>query len=85
MQLARLPRIFLDRLTEALGGPGIWIRRDHCSGHFAGGDKTRKLEYPMAEAEATGADMVMTQGATRLTHARQTAAFAGRPGQREAE
>jgi L-cysteate sulfo-lyase len=45
-----------------------------------GGNKTRKLEFLMAEAELEGADMVMTQGATQSNHARQTAAFAAKMG-----
>ena len=90
MHLARFPRRFLahlptplerlDRLSEALDGPEIWIKRDDCTGMSTGGNKTRKLEFLMAEAEAKGADMVMTQGATQSNHARQTAAFAARMG-----
>ncbi|MEI2805313.1 MAG: D-cysteine desulfhydrase [Albidovulum sp.] len=90
MHLARFPRIFLahlptplerlDRLDRELGGPEIWIKRDDCTGLSTGGNKTRKLEFLMAEALAEGADMVMTQGATQSNHARQTAAFAARLG-----
>ncbi|MCB2134924.1 MAG: D-cysteine desulfhydrase [Rhodobacteraceae bacterium] len=90
MHLARFPRIFLahlptplerlDRLSKELGGPEIWIKRDDCTGLSTGGNKTRKLEFLMAEAEAMGADMVMTQGATQSNHARQTAAFAAKLG-----
>jgi L-cysteate sulfo-lyase len=90
MHLARFPRIFLahlptplerlDRLTRELGGPEIWIKRDDCTGLSTGGNKTRKLEFLMAEAEAMGADIVMTQGATQSNHARQTAAFAAKLG-----
>ncbi len=90
MHLARFPRIHLahlptplerlDRLTAALHGPEIWIKRDDCTGLSTGGNKTRKLEFLMAEALAQGADMVMTQGATQSNHARQTAAFAARLG-----
>src|SRR5690606_11481421 len=90
MHLARFPRIFLahlptplerlDRLSKALGGSEIWIKRDDCTGLSTGGNKTRKLEFLMAEAEATGADTVLTQGATQSNHARQTAAFAARMG-----
>lgn len=90
MHLARFPRIFLahlptplerlDRLSAALGGPEIWIKRDDCTGLSTGGNKTRKLEFLMAEAVAEGADMVITQGATQSNHARQTAAFAARIG-----
>jgi L-cysteate sulfo-lyase len=90
MHLARFPRRFiahlptplerLDRLTKELGGPEIWIKRDDCTGLSTGGNKTRKLEFLMAEAELAGADMVMTQGATQSNHARQTAAFAAKLG-----
>ena len=90
MHLARFPRVHLahlptplermDRLSEARGGPEIWIKRDDCTGLSTGGNKTRKLEFLMAEAQAEGADLVMTQGATQSNHARQTAAFAARLG-----
>ncbi|MBO6854137.1 MAG: D-cysteine desulfhydrase [Marivivens sp.] len=90
MHLARYPRRFLahlptplerlERLSAELGGPEIWIKRDDCTGMSTGGNKTRKLEFLMAEAELQGADMVMTQGATQSNHARQTAAFAAKMG-----
>ncbi|MDG4647506.1 D-cysteine desulfhydrase [Roseibacterium sp. SDUM158017] len=90
MNLARFPRRFLahlptplerlDRLSAELGGPDIWIKRDDCTGLSTGGNKTRKLEFLMAEAELQGADMVITQGATQSNHARQTAAFAAKLG-----
>jgi L-cysteate sulfo-lyase len=90
MHLARFPRVFLahlptpleklSRLSAELGGPEIWIKRDDCTGLSTGGNKTRKLEFLMAEAQAMGADMVMTQGATQSNHARQTAAFAAKLG-----
>lgn len=90
MHLARFPRRFIahlptplermDRLSKELGGPEIWIKRDDCTGLSTGGNKTRKLEFLMAEAELQGADMVMTQGATQSNHARQTAAFAAKMG-----
>jgi len=90
MHLARFPRLhfahlptpleFMPRLTAELGGPEIWIKRDDCTGLSTGGNKTRKLEFLMAEAEAQGAEMVMTQGATQSNHARQTAAFAAKLG-----
>ncbi|MGK0442672.1 MAG: L-cysteate sulfo-lyase [Pseudohongiellaceae bacterium] len=70
----------MDRLSEALGGPEIWIKRDDCTGLSTGGNKTRKLEFLMAEAQNQHADMVMTQGATQSNHARQTAAFAAKLG-----
>jgi L-cysteate sulfo-lyase len=90
MQLARLPRVRLGhfptplepmpRLSQALGGPELWIKRDDCTGLATGGNKTRKLEFLMAEALAEGADIVVTQGATQSNHARQTAAAAARLG-----
>jgi L-cysteate sulfo-lyase len=45
----------LDRLSRELGGPEIWIKRDDCTALSTGGNKTRKLEFLMAEAEAMGA------------------------------
>ena len=90
MHLARFPRVFLahlptplerlDRLSNELGGPEIWIKRDDCTGLSTGGNKTRKLEFLMAEAMAEGADIVLTQGATQSNHARQTAAAAAKLG-----
>ncbi len=90
MHLARFPRVHLahlptplerlDRLSAELGGPEIWIKRDDCTGLSTGGNKTRKLEFLMAEAQAMGADTVITQGATQSNHARQTAAFAAKLG-----
>ncbi len=90
MNLARFPRIrlahlptpleHLPNLSRALGGPEIWIKRDDCTGMSSGGNKTRKLEFLLAEARAQGADMVITQGATQSNHARQTAACAARIG-----
>jgi L-cysteate sulfo-lyase len=82
VQLAHLPTPLelLPRLSAALGGPEIWIKRDDCTGLSTGGNKTRKLEFLMAEAKAQGADLVMTQGATQSNHARQTAAAAARLG-----
>ncbi|TPW26741.1 D-cysteine desulfhydrase [Martelella alba] len=90
MHLARFPRLHLahlptplerlDRLSAELGGPEIWIKRDDCTGLSTGGNKTRKLEFLMAEAQAMKADIVMTQGATQSNHARQTAAAAARLG-----
>jgi len=90
MLLSRYPRRFLahlptplerlGRLTAELGGAEIWIKRDDCTGLSTGGNKTRKLEFLMAEAELQKADMVMTQGATQSNHVRQTAAFAAKMG-----
>src|SRR5690606_7661598 len=57
-----------------------WIKRDDCTGLSTGGNKTRKLEFLMAEALEQSAEVVITQGATQSNHARQTAAFAAKLG-----
>jgi L-cysteate sulfo-lyase len=90
MNLAKFPRIRcghfptplepLESLTKHLGGPKLWIKRDDCTGLSSGGNKTRKLEFLMAEAIAEKADTVVTQGATQSNHARQTAAIAAKLG-----
>ncbi len=90
MNLGRFPRLRLahlptplepmDRLGAHLGGPRLWIKRDDCTGLSTGGNKTRKLEFLMADAITQGADTVITQGATQSNHARQTAAAAARLG-----
>lgn len=92
MDIARFPRIRLGHfptpleplhnLTRLLGGPRLWIKRDDCTGLSTGGNKTRKLEFLMAEAQARDADVVITQGATQSNHARQTAAAAAKLGMR---
>lgn len=90
MHLSRFPRLHfahlptplepLKNLSEVLGGPNIWIKRDDCTGLAGGGNKTRKLEFLMADAVEQGADTVITQGATQSNHARQTAAIAAKLG-----
>ncbi len=70
----------MDRLSEMLGGPRLWVKRDDCTGLSSGGNKTRKLEYLMADAQAKGADTIITQGATQSNHARQTTAAAAKLG-----
>jgi L-cysteate sulfo-lyase len=62
-------------LSSELGGPALWVKRDDCTGLSTGGNKTRKLEYLLADALAKGADTVITQGAVQSNHARQTAAL----------
>lgn len=92
MHLSRFPRItlahlptpleHLPRLSERLGGPDIFIKRDDCTGLGTGGNKARKLEYLMGEALEVGADTVLTLGAVQSNHVRQTAAAACRLGLR---
>jgi L-cysteate sulfo-lyase len=92
MKLTHFPRVhithgptpleFMPRLTEALGGPRLYIKRDDCTGLGTGGNKTRKLEFLIADAVRHGADTIITQGATQSNHARQTVAIAARMGMR---
>jgi L-cysteate sulfo-lyase len=70
----------MPRISEHLGGPSLWIKRDDCTGLSSGGNKTRKLEFLMADAVARGANCVITQGATQSNHARQTCAAAAKLG-----
>ena len=72
----------MPRLSKLLGGPKLFIKRDDCTGLATGGNKTRKLEFLIADALEKGADTVITQGATQSNHARQTAAAAARMGMR---
>lgn len=78
VSLAHLPTPLehLPRLSEHLGGPDIYVKRDDCTGLASGGNKTRKLEYSMAAALEEGADTVVTVGAVQSNHVRQTAAAA---------
>jgi D-cysteine desulfhydrase len=68
------------RLTEALGGPDIYFKRDDLLGLAAGGNKTRKLEFLVADAIAQGADTLITCGAVQSNHCRLTLAAAVKEG-----
>src|SRR5258707_9443152 len=70
----------MARLSAHLGGPTLWIKRDDCTGLATGGNKTRKLEFLVADALAQGADTLITLGALQSNHARQTAAAAAKLG-----
>ncbi len=82
VSLAHLPTPLepMERLSAALGGPRLLVKRDDCTGLATGGNKARKLEYLMADALARGADTVLTVGAVQSNHARQSAAAAARLG-----
>jgi len=92
MHLSRFPRVslahlptpleHLPRLSEHLGGPQIWVKRDDCTGLATGGNKTRKLEFSMAAALESGADTIVTVGAYQSNHVRQAAAAACKLGLR---
>jgi len=66
--------------SKALGGPDIYIKRDDLLGLTAGGNKTRKLEFLVADALARGADTLITCGAVQSNHCRLTLAAAVKEG-----
>src|SRR5678809_134383 len=70
----------LPHLSEVLGGPQILIKRDDQTGLAFGGNKTRKLEFLVAEALEQGAKTLISGGALQSNHCRQTAAAAARFG-----
>src|SRR3990170_7567084 len=70
----------LPRLSKALGGPRILVKRDDQTGLAFGGNKTRKLEFLIAEAQEQGADVLISAGAIQSNHCRQTAAAAAKFG-----
>ena len=90
MHLARFPRRRytpfatplekLEHLSEHLGGPNLFIKRDDLLGLTAGGNKTRKLEFLVADALAQGADTLITVGAVQSNHCRLTLAAAVKEG-----
>ncbi len=91
-QIQRLPRFpladlptpihALERLSAHLGGPAILMKRDDMTGLALGGNKTRKLEFLVADALGMHADTLLTAGAAQSNHCRQTAAAAAKAGLR---
>lgn len=90
MQIGKLDRVplgtfptpiqELENLSEHLGGPRLFIKRDDLTGLGLGGNKLRKLEYAMAEALACGATTIITIGGPQSNHVRLTTAAANRLG-----
>ncbi len=90
MRLVELPRLPLatlptpleeaPRLTQALGGPRILLKRDDLTGLALGGNKVRKLEYLLAEALSQGADVLVTGAGPQSNHVRLAAAAARKVG-----
>jgi 1-aminocyclopropane-1-carboxylate deaminase len=73
----------LERLSEHLGGPTIWAKREDCNSGLAfGGNKMRKLEYLAADALAQGCDTLVSIGGVQSNHTRQVAAVAAHLGMR---
>jgi 1-aminocyclopropane-1-carboxylate deaminase len=89
-EFARQPLLFgpspvhpLERLTTWLGGAEVWAKREDCNSGLAfGGNKTRKLEYLVADALAQGCDTLVSIGGVQSNHTRQVAATAARVGMR---
>jgi D-cysteine desulfhydrase len=90
MNLAKFPRRrytagqtpleYLKRFSEAVGGPNIFVKRDDLLGLTAGGNKTRKLEFLVADALLQGADTLVTCGAVQSNHCRLTLSAAVKEG-----
>lgn len=90
MDLARFPRRRytegwtplerMEKLSRLLGGPDLYIKRDDLLGLAGGGNKTRKLEFLVADALEQGADTLITVGAVQSNHCRLTLAAAAREG-----
>jgi D-cysteine desulfhydrase len=90
MDLSRFPRRSytpgatplepMPNLSRALGGPEIWVKRDDMLGLAPGGNKTRKLEFLVADALEKGADTLVTCGAPQSNHCRITLAAAVKEG-----
>ncbi len=82
VRFAHLPTPIEDlpRLSAVLKGPRILVKRDDQTGLAFGGNKTRKLEFLIAEAQEMGADMLISAGAMQSNHCRQTAAAAAKFG-----
>ena len=82
VRIAHLPTPIeeLPRLSAELGGPRILVKRDDQTGLAFGGNKTRKLEFLVAEAQQQGAKLLISAGAAQSNHCRQTAAAAARFG-----
>jgi D-cysteine desulfhydrase len=90
MDLSRFPRRrytqgatpieHLPNLSRALGGPNIFLKRDDMLGLFPGGNKTRKLEFLVADALAQGCDTLITCGAVQSNHCRITLSAAAKEG-----
>lgn len=89
-RIGRLPRVklghlptpleFCPRLSEAVGGPEIFIKRDDCTGLAFGGNKTRQLEFTIAQGLERGADVLIGGAGSQSNHCRQLSAAAAKLG-----
>ncbi len=76
----KTPLQLLPRLSKVLGGPKIWVKRDDLTENGAGGNKIRKLEFVLAEAQTQKADVLITCGGIQSNHCRATALLGARLG-----
>jgi D-cysteine desulfhydrase len=72
----------MKRLSDYLGGPALLVKRDDQTGLGLGGNKTRKLEFLLADALEQECEVLLTAGAAQSNHCRQTAAAAAKAGLR---
>jgi 1-aminocyclopropane-1-carboxylate deaminase/D-cysteine desulfhydrase-like pyridoxal-dependent ACC family enzyme len=84
LPLAHLPTPLesLPRLSAALGGPRLWVKRDDCTGLALGGNKARKAEYLLGAAQAAGATVILTTAGVHSNYLRMMAAGARKAGMR---
>ncbi len=84
VKLAHLPTPFMlmERLSEELGGPRVWIKRDDLTESAAAGNKLRKLEFSIGDALGNKATVLITAGGIQSNHCRATAIMAARLGLR---
>jgi len=88
--LSTFPRIGISRpgtplepmpqLSEHLGGPRLWVKREDLTGASFGGNKLRKLDYMLHEAVTSGADTLVSGGVVQSNSQRQVAAAAAKLG-----
>ena len=74
------PLELMPRLSAALGGPPLFIKRDDLTGLAFGGNKTRMLEFSLADAEKKGAEVIVTGAAVQSNYCRQMAAACAKLG-----
>ena len=74
------PLLPLTRLSEELGGPRLWVKRDDLTGAATSGNKVRKLEFLLAEAKAQGCDTLITSGGVQSNHCRAVAVLGAQLG-----
>lgn len=82
LALKPTPLQALDRLSQQLGGPRIWVKRDDMTGSVLSGNKVRKLDFLVAAALEQGADTLITCGGLQSNHCRATALVAAQLGLR---